>query len=59
MDKKFFAFLIFPGAHGRLHKMQLPFYVIASRFGSQCRWNHGRSSVGQYLCQNASEGFKL
>ena len=28
MEKKFFAFLIFPGAHGRLHKMQLPFYIF-------------------------------
>jgi murein DD-endopeptidase MepM/ murein hydrolase activator NlpD len=28
MDKKFYAFLIFPGAHGRLHKIQLPFYII-------------------------------
>ena len=28
MQKKFFAFLIFPGAHGRLHKIQLPFYII-------------------------------
>jgi murein DD-endopeptidase MepM/ murein hydrolase activator NlpD len=28
MKKKFYAFLIFPGAHGRLHKIQLPFYII-------------------------------
>jgi murein DD-endopeptidase MepM/ murein hydrolase activator NlpD len=28
MEKKFYTFLIFPGAHGRLHKVQLPFYVI-------------------------------
>jgi murein DD-endopeptidase MepM/ murein hydrolase activator NlpD len=28
MDKKFYAFLIFPGAHGRLHKLQMPFYII-------------------------------
>jgi murein DD-endopeptidase MepM/ murein hydrolase activator NlpD len=28
MEKKFFAFLIFPGAHGRLHKIQMPFYII-------------------------------
>jgi len=28
MQKKFYAFLIFPGAHGRLHKIQLPFYII-------------------------------
>ena len=28
MEKKFYAFLIFPGAHGRLHKIQLPFYMI-------------------------------
>ncbi len=28
MQKKFYAFLIFPGAHGRLHKIQLPFYLI-------------------------------
>ena len=28
MEKKFFAFLIFPGTHGRLHKIQLPFYII-------------------------------
>ena len=28
MEKKFYAFLIFPGAHGKLHKMQLPFYII-------------------------------
>lgn len=28
MEKKFYTFLIFPGAHGRLHKIQLPFYVV-------------------------------
>jgi murein DD-endopeptidase MepM/ murein hydrolase activator NlpD len=28
MEKKFYAFLIFPGAHGRLHKIQLPFYML-------------------------------
>ena len=28
MDKKFYTFLIFPGAHGNLHKIRLPFYVI-------------------------------
>jgi len=28
MEKSFYAFLIFPGAHGRLHKIQLPFYII-------------------------------
>ncbi len=28
MDKKFYTFLIFPGAHGKLHKVRLPFYVV-------------------------------
>ncbi|HTS70928.1 MAG TPA: M23 family metallopeptidase [Terriglobia bacterium] len=28
MDKKFYTFLIFPGAHGNLHKVRLPFYVV-------------------------------
>jgi murein DD-endopeptidase MepM/ murein hydrolase activator NlpD len=28
MDKKFYTFLIFPGAHGKLHKIRLPFYVV-------------------------------
>jgi len=28
MDKKFYTFLIFPGAHGELHKIRLPFYVV-------------------------------
>jgi murein DD-endopeptidase MepM/ murein hydrolase activator NlpD len=28
MDKKFYTFLIFPGAHGQLHRIRLPFYVI-------------------------------
>ena len=28
MDRKFYTFLIFPGAHGKLHKIRLPFYVI-------------------------------
>jgi murein DD-endopeptidase MepM/ murein hydrolase activator NlpD len=28
MEKKFYAFLFFPGAHGRLHKIQLPFYIL-------------------------------
>jgi murein DD-endopeptidase MepM/ murein hydrolase activator NlpD len=28
MERKFYTFLIFPGAHGRLHKIRLPFYVI-------------------------------
>jgi murein DD-endopeptidase MepM/ murein hydrolase activator NlpD len=28
MERKFYTFLIFPGAHGKLHKVQLPFYVV-------------------------------
>jgi len=28
MERKFYTFLIFPGAHGRLHKIRLPFYVM-------------------------------
>ncbi len=28
MERKFYTFLIFPGAHGRLHKVRMPFYVI-------------------------------
>lgn len=28
MDKKFYTFLIFPGPHGELHKIRLPFYVV-------------------------------
>jgi murein DD-endopeptidase MepM/ murein hydrolase activator NlpD len=28
MDKKFYTFLIFPGAQGKLHKVRLPFYVV-------------------------------
>jgi len=28
MDKKFYTFLIFPGAHGKLHKIRLPFYFV-------------------------------
>lgn len=27
MERKFYTFLIFPGAHGKLRKIQLPFYV--------------------------------
>jgi murein DD-endopeptidase MepM/ murein hydrolase activator NlpD len=28
MERKYYTFLIFPGAHGKLHKMRLPFYVV-------------------------------
>jgi murein DD-endopeptidase MepM/ murein hydrolase activator NlpD len=28
MDKKLYTFLIFPGAHGKLHKIRLPFQVV-------------------------------
>jgi len=28
MDKKFYTFLIFPGAHGKLHRVRLPFYIV-------------------------------
>jgi murein DD-endopeptidase MepM/ murein hydrolase activator NlpD len=28
MEKKFYTFLIFPGAHGELHRIRLPFYVV-------------------------------
>jgi len=28
MERKFYTFLIFPGAHGKLHKVQLPFYFV-------------------------------
>ena len=28
MDKKFYTFLIFPGAHGKLRRIRLPFYIV-------------------------------
>ncbi len=28
MNKKFYTFLIFPGAHGKLRKLRLPFYIV-------------------------------
>ncbi len=28
MERKFYTFLIFPGAHGKLTKLRLPFYVV-------------------------------
>jgi murein DD-endopeptidase MepM/ murein hydrolase activator NlpD len=28
MDKKFYTFIIFPGAHGKLHRIRLPFYAM-------------------------------
>ena len=28
MDKKYYTFLIFPGAHGKLHKIRLPTYAV-------------------------------
>ena len=28
MERKFYTFLIFPGAHGKVRKVQLPFYVF-------------------------------
>jgi len=28
MEREFYTFLIFPGAHGKLHKIRLPFYVV-------------------------------
>jgi len=28
MGRKLYTFLIFPGAHGKVHKIQLPFYVL-------------------------------
>ncbi len=28
MERKYYTFLIFPGAHGKLHKIRLPFYVV-------------------------------
>jgi murein DD-endopeptidase MepM/ murein hydrolase activator NlpD len=28
MERKFYTFLIFPGAHGKLHKLRLPFYCV-------------------------------
>lgn len=28
MERKYYSFLIFPGAHGKLLKIQLPFYVV-------------------------------
>ena len=28
MERRFYTFLIFPGAHGKLHKIQLPFYMV-------------------------------
>lgn len=28
MERKFYTLLIFPGAHGKLHKIRLPFYAV-------------------------------
>src|SRR5262249_873276 len=28
MERKFYTFLIFPGVHGKLRKVQLPFYIM-------------------------------
>jgi len=28
MERRFYTFLIFPGAHGKLRKIQLPFYMV-------------------------------
>ena len=28
MDRTFYTFVIFPGAHGALHKIRLPFYIV-------------------------------
>ncbi|MBI1940979.1 MAG: M23 family metallopeptidase [Acidobacteria bacterium] len=28
MERKFYTFLIFPGAHGKLRKLRMPFYVV-------------------------------
>jgi murein DD-endopeptidase MepM/ murein hydrolase activator NlpD len=28
MERKYFTFLIFPGTHGKVHKVRLPFYVV-------------------------------
>jgi murein DD-endopeptidase MepM/ murein hydrolase activator NlpD len=28
MDKKYYTFVVFPGAHGALHKICLPFYIV-------------------------------
>ena len=28
MERKFYTFLIFPGAHGKLRKVRLPYYVV-------------------------------
>jgi murein DD-endopeptidase MepM/ murein hydrolase activator NlpD len=28
MDKKYYTFLVFPGAHGALRKISLPFYIV-------------------------------
>jgi len=28
MEKHFYTFLLFPGAHGKLHKIRLPFYIL-------------------------------
>jgi murein DD-endopeptidase MepM/ murein hydrolase activator NlpD len=28
MERKFYTFLIFPGAHGKVHKVRMPFYAV-------------------------------
>src|SRR5438477_7789342 len=33
MERKFYTFLIFPGVHGRLRKIQLPFYAMHVMLG--------------------------
>ena len=59
MDKKFYTFLIFPGAHGKLHKIRLPFYVVHMVSGVQRGGNHDDRRAGQQLCPDVAEGFEL
>lgn len=33
MDKKFYTFLIFPGTHGKVHKIRLPIYAVHVALG--------------------------
>lgn len=33
MEKRFYTFLIFPGAQGKLHKIQIPFYLMHALAG--------------------------
>ena len=54
MDRKYYTFLIFPGAHGKLRKIHLPSFVVQLILGFAIAGVDDRGGSGEQLRPHAA-----